>query len=71
MGKARVTVDGGAPTIEDGWFDQTWGGYRHMIKLNAGTSGQHRVRLEIRPEKTAGSTGNEFRVLCIGAAGVH
>ncbi len=70
MGKAKVTIDGGAPTIEDGWFDQTWGGYRNMIRLNAGKPGTHRVRLELLQEKSEGSTGNEFRLLCLGAGEV-
>ena len=71
MGKARVTVDAGEPVTLDAWFDQTWGGYRQMLEIGKDLKpGAHRVRVELLAEKHAESTGTEFRVLCLGAAGV-
>lgn len=69
MGQAKVSVDGGPPTVCEGWFDQTWGGYRQMIRLPLAGPGRHRVRLELSTEKAAESTGHEFRILCLGTAG--
>ena len=69
MGRAKITIDGGRPSVQEAWFDQTWGGYRHMIKLALGGPGQHKVRLEVLPEKHPESTGTEFRLLCLGTAG--
>lgn len=69
MGRARITIDGQRPTVEEAWFDQTWGGYRHMIRLPTGGPGTHRLKLELLPEKHAESTGTEFRLLCLGTAG--
>ena len=60
---------GGHATVQEAWFDQTWGGYRNMIKLDAGSSGPHRVKLELLEEKAAESTGHQFRLLCLGTAG--
>jgi len=71
MGKAKVSVDGGDPVVCDAWFDQTWGGYRQMIRLVDGKPGKHLVRVELLSEKQALSAGNEFRILCLGAAGVR
>ena len=70
MGKAKVSVDGGEPAVYDAWFDQTWGGYRCTEMIAAGKPGKHRVRVELLAEKNPGSTGNEFRILCLAAAGV-
>lgn len=71
MGKAKVRVDDQAATVRDGWFDQTWGGYRQTSELARGlTPGKHRVTLEILPEKNPQSPGHEYRVLGLGAAGV-
>ena len=69
MGRAKITIDGGQPHVEEGWFDQTWGGYRHMIKLPTGAPGRHRIKLELLEEKAAESTGREFRLVCLGSAG--
>lgn len=69
MGRARVTIDGGQASTQEAWFEQTWGGYRHMVRLPMGGPGAHRVRLELLAEKHADSTGTEFRLLCLGAAG--
>jgi len=71
MGKARVTVDGHLTRELNGWFDQTWGSYRQANEIaHLGDAGKHRVRFELLPDKSPGSTGNEFRILGLGAAGV-
>ena len=71
MGKARIQIDKNDPMVMDAWFDQTWGGYRDMElignKLNAG---KHLVRIELLSDKNKSSTGNEFRVLCLGSTGI-
>jgi lysophospholipase L1-like esterase len=69
MGRAQITIDGAQPSVQEAWFDQTWGGYRHMIRLATGKPGPHRLRLELLAEKHAESTGTEFRLLCLGSAG--
>ena len=69
MGRAKITIDSGRPSVQEAWFDQTWGGYRHMIKLALGGPGPHKVRLELLAEKHPDSTGTEFRLLCLGMAG--
>jgi len=70
MGMASVCVDDQPPVTRDGWFDQTWGGYCNTSELARGLGpGPHRVRLELLDKKAAGSTGNEFRLLGLGAAG--
>jgi len=71
MGKAKISIDGNNPLVMDAWFDQTWGGYRYMEHIGTNLKeGKHRVRIEILAEKNENSTGNEFRVLCLGATGV-
>jgi len=70
MGKVKISVDGGEPSVCDAWFDQTWGGYRCMEMIAAGKPGKHRVQVELLAEKNPASTGNEFRILCLAAAGV-
>jgi hypothetical protein len=71
MGKISASVDKGVPVIIDSWFDQTWGGYRHMVQIGSNLQqGKHLVRIELLSEKNEESTGNEFKVLCLGAAGV-
>jgi len=69
MGRAQITIDGEQPSVQEAWFEQTWGGYRHMICLPTGRPGAHRLRLELLAEKHAESTGTEFRLLCLGTAG--
>lgn len=71
MGKANVTVDGATPTVQDAWFDQTWGGF-NVTQLVAKDlkPGTHRVRVELLEDKNPKSTGNEFRVTGIGSAGM-
>ncbi|HPA16100.1 MAG TPA: SGNH/GDSL hydrolase family protein [Verrucomicrobiae bacterium] len=71
MGRAQVTADGGARKTLEGWFNQTWGGYRQTNPLAADLStGTHRLRFELLPTKAEGSTGHEFRILGLGAAGL-
>ncbi len=72
MGKGKVTVDNGNSKVMDGWFDQTWGGYRDMELIGDQLSpGKHVVRVELLADKNEKSTGNEFRVLCVGSTGVE
>ncbi len=71
MGKARVQVDDGAPITLNGWFDQTWGGYRCSTVLAKDLKpGPHRVRFELLKENSPASEGHEFHILGLGAAGV-
>jgi lysophospholipase L1-like esterase len=71
MGKAKMQVDESAPVIRDGWFDQTWGGYRStQVAARDLKLGSHRVRIELLEEKNPGSDGHEFRLLGLAAAGV-
>ena len=70
MGRARVSVDGVTVQELEGWFDQTWGGYRKTrVVARDLAAGSHRVRFELLPDKNAQSTGHEFRILGLGAAG--
>ena len=72
MGQASVRVDGQPPVLREGWFDQTWGGYRETTVLARDlASGKHRVRIELLPEKNPQSTGHEFRIMGLGAAGIE
>ncbi len=71
MGKVRISVDGGTAKELNGWFDQTWGGYRQTNEIaRLPEAGKHRLRFELLDDKSPGSTGTEFRLLGIGAAGV-
>lgn len=72
MGQASVTVDGVATTTLDGWFNETWGGYRGMSRVGNGlASGTHQVHVELLSTEDSGSTGNTFRLFCVGAGGVE
>jgi len=71
MGKAKITIDGNNPIVTDAWFDQTWGGYRNMERIGTNLkAGKHRIRVELLADKNENSTGNEFRVLCLGSTEV-
>jgi lysophospholipase L1-like esterase len=71
MGRAKLRVDGRVAKELDGWFDQTWGGYRQTNEIIRDLEpGKHRVQFELLAEKSAQSTGTEFRILGIGTAGV-
>ena len=72
MGKAKFQVDGGTPVIYDGWFNQTWGGYRCTNLLaNNLKPGKHTVRIELLEEKNPGSDGHAFKLYGLGSAGVQ
>ena len=72
MGRAQVTLDGAHAKTLDGWFNQTWGGYRQTNAIATGLEPtRHRVRFELLPEKSDGSDGHEFRILGLGAAGTR
>jgi hypothetical protein len=71
MGTALVRVDDRSLTVQDTWFDQTWGGYRQTTELARDLPpGKHRVVLEILAESNPRSTGHEYRVLGLGVGGV-
>ncbi len=70
MGRARVQVDDGPPQTLEGWFDQTWGGWRcTSIVARDLPPGKHRIHIELLPEKHAESAGHEFKVFELGTAG--
>ena len=72
MGKAKVQVDDGAPAVFDGWFNQTWGGYRSTNLLAKELKpGRHTVRVELLAEKNPGSEGHLFKLFGLGAAGTR
>jgi lysophospholipase L1-like esterase/dienelactone hydrolase len=71
MGKVRVQIDDGPPAVLDGWFNQTWGGYRNTVLLAKDLKpGRHAVRIELLAEKNPGSDGHLFNLYGLGAAGV-
>ncbi len=71
MGKANIQLDDLPPLKVDGWFSATWGGYQPTWLLpKVWKLGKHKVRVELLEEKDAESTGHEFRILGLGAAGL-
>ena len=71
MGQAKVQVDDLPPVVREAWFDQTWGGYRMTTILARDLKpGKHRVRIQLLSERNPQSTGHEFRLMGLGAAGV-
>jgi lysophospholipase L1-like esterase len=71
MGKAKVQVDDRPAGVRDAWFDQTWGGYRQTSELARDLArGKHLVIFEILAERNPESTGHEYRIMGLGAAGV-
>jgi len=71
FGKARMQVDDLPPVIRDAWYDQTWGGYRETSVLARDLKpGKHRVGIELLEDRNPQSTGHQFRLLALGAAGV-
>ncbi len=72
MGRMSVRVDDRPAIVCEGWFDQTWGGYKRATVLAEGLpKGKHTVHIEVLDTKAAGSTGNECRLLYIGTAGTN
>lgn len=72
MGRIKVTVDTQPPVVLEGWFNQTWGGYRQTKEIARNLPpGPHHLRLELLPENSTGSTGHTFRLLGLGAAGTR
>ncbi len=72
MGKATVSIDGGAPVVADGWFSESWGGKRWTLRLLPEQSSDlHRVHIELVQDKNPQSEGHEFKILSIGGAGVN
>ena len=72
FGRVGVKVDDLPETIHDGWFDQTWGGYRETVEIASGLNDTpHRVQCRLLTDRSKGSTGHEFRLLGLGAAGVR
>ncbi|NLP08840.1 SGNH/GDSL hydrolase family protein [bacterium] len=68
MGQVRATVDGRNPIMLDAWFEETWGGYPHMERISGILQqSNHVLRIELLSDKNQQSTGNEFRLLCIGS----
>jgi lysophospholipase L1-like esterase len=71
LGRAMASVDGGPAVTLDAWFEQTWGGYRETTILARNLApGRHRVTVRVTSDRNAGSTGDEFRILGLGTAGV-
>ena len=71
MGRASVSIDGATAKELEAWFNQTWGGYRQTQQAaHALAAGKHRVRFELLPGKSNESSGHEFRILGLGAAGI-
>jgi lysophospholipase L1-like esterase len=71
MGRAKIQVDDRPAITREAWFEPTWGGYRQTDEIARDLPpGKHRVTVEILPEKHPESTGHEFRIFGLGAAGV-
>ena len=71
MGRAKVTVDGANEKILDGWFNQTWGGFRQTNRIAQNLPpDKHRVRFEVLAQSNPGSDGHEFQIMGLGAAGL-
>lgn len=63
MGRAKVTVDGGAPQVLEAWFSGTWGGYTPTQLLWRDRPGRHVVALEICGETSDAETnGHAFEL---------
>jgi lysophospholipase L1-like esterase len=70
MGKVKVQVDERPAIVRDAWYDQTWGGYRATEEVVRDLPpGKHRVTIEVLLDKNPQSTGHEYRIMGLGAAG--
>jgi lysophospholipase L1-like esterase len=70
MGEASVTVDGGVPVILDAFYITEAGAHLMSRVANGLADGPHQVQIQLLSTQDAGSTGNTFDVLCVGAGGV-
>jgi lysophospholipase L1-like esterase len=70
FGRAQLQVDAGTPIVLDGWFSGTWGGYIDTNVARDLKPGKHTIRIELLDQKDGLSTGHEFHIIGIGAAGV-
>jgi hypothetical protein len=71
MGEVSVTVDG-VPMQDLYGFQPNNGGQRYLARVvNGLQSGLHAVHVELLSTVEAGSTGTDFRFLCIGTGGVQ
>jgi len=69
MGRIQVTLDELPPQMFDAWFAATWGGYSAPGVLPRVPNGEHRLRIELLPEKAAESEGTRFELRAILTAG--
>jgi len=70
MGMAVATIDGDAPMVLDGWTPMTWGRFLRVELFPwVSNAAAHRVRFELLSTTNPGSTGHEFRIKSLGAAG--
>ncbi len=71
MGRVRAQVDDRDPVVLEGWFGATWGGYTPYQVVASGLDpGEHTLRLTLLDEKHPESTGTQFQVRAIAAAGL-
>ncbi len=69
MGKVEVQVDGKKVAKVDAFFEATWGGRIHTVKIAEKLSpGSHKVTVTLLEEKHPQSTGNTFRITGFGGA---
>jgi lysophospholipase L1-like esterase len=72
LGEVETTVDGTPAKTVDAWFDQTWGSYRETTLLaNDLPPGKHHVKIVLSKSKNDQSTGFEFRITGLAAAGLN
>lgn len=69
MGRARIQVDDQPPVTVDAWFSAAWGGYTTTdVAARDLKPGTHHLRIEI-VDKSPESSGYEYKLFAIGAAG--
>jgi acyl-CoA thioesterase-1 len=71
MGQVSVTVDGAAPVVLDSQLSGDAGNRAMNRVADSLASGPHQVHIDLLSTNDNGSTGNTFRLLCIGAGGVN
>jgi lysophospholipase L1-like esterase len=68
-GTATVSVDNGPTTQLDSWFADTWGSFRQVAEIARDLPpGRHHVHIELSDQRNPKSSGDEFRILELGAA---